>query len=351
MTPGALLIALVCMPTQADFELDSPADGLRVVVARTFSVDRPVVRILDTEGTQRAAVVGSRLHAAPADPEAWLAQEPSLALLASPLGERRQLVLSLAGGGERYVELDGGRVWFSAPPALQHAPIVAAHREEEAQAVYVEDVQAPERGLEGSTLEVLIEGSMPNPGWSFAGFRLAGERASDGGLELVVTALGLPPNDGMLRPQVLAPFAQTLRLSGLEAGRYRLRVVGRAQELAAQNLEVLAADPILTLRRSGGFAGVNESVALYSDGWVEWTDRLGGPRAGAAALEPSAFERARALLAELPASSRLDQDTSIVDGFEHSLSFPRAGEVWQRSVFGTPEGSPERQLTELLSSF
>lgn len=214
--------------------------------------------------------------------------------------------------------------------------------------LYVEGAEFPRVARAGAPFEVLVRGSLPNPGWAFLKWEIArGEEGAAGGearggtadeaaggassepLWIVTPLIVWTLAPGAAVPQVTMPFEGSVRLDapaeGAGGGRpaaVRVEVRGFSpQETIAGRVEVVPAATLLDLEVTGGFIGIRERVRIARDGAIEAErkpgDRRGAGRLSAADLAAVTAAREAARLADLPPVSRTE---NAADLFEYDLA-------------------------------
>ncbi len=207
---------------------------------------------------------------------------------------------------------------------------------------YVSSIEIPRAIDAGSVLEFQISGHHATPGWSLAGYLAAydpGERV----LLLETRARYFP--QGRLAAQVLQPFRYPGRLRGLPVGKVRVRLATGGAPLEDVALEVLPQDLLLRLHRSGGIAGLDETLELFRHGLKRVTSnkRQGVRHEYVDAVSIASFEQA--LLRLEPSSSPALGNVS--DRMGLALDWWRAGS-WVSCDWSDPGPAPAGPLFERL---
>ncbi|MBI5431267.1 MAG: hypothetical protein HZA52_00370 [Planctomycetes bacterium] len=257
-------------------------DGFSFVeVDPSCETERELVRIWRVDGEERAldaSQLGLDRCTGP-----WLANA-AIEWIETPVGPAPQLLLWLAAGGLRRVDLASGlvastREWASEVTA---GPLVDPEFIAAAQASYVKSASAPERVHWGEPLELVVQGAHPTPNQQFAGFSVelggtfrdaaTGGDATTGGdavaggerTSVLVTPLSLPPPNDRPQAQVLVDFRHTATIVGLAPGRYSVRVIGRGDRpIEPLAVEITHARPWVELGFQGG-----RTVRLHATGVV-----------------------------------------------------------------------------------
>jgi hypothetical protein len=245
-------------------------DGFSFVeVDPSCETGRELVRIWRVDGEERALDASELALERCTGP--WLANA-AIEWVETPLGPAPQLLLALAAGGLRRVDLASGSVastreWASEVTA---GPLVDPQFVAATQTSYVKSATAPERVHWGEPLELVVQGSHPTPNWQFAGFsvELGGTFADAGADErrtsVLVTPLSLPPPNDRPQAQVLTDYRQTVTIVGLAPGRYSVRVLGRDDKpIDPLAVEITHARPWVELGLRGG-----RTVRLHTSGVV-----------------------------------------------------------------------------------
>ena len=302
---------------------------------------------------------GAQSYAAPAlhvvaFPGRWMSSDtseaPRLVEEATPWGPRRSLRIALADGSERWLELPGGRVAFAPPPGDVRLDPPAPARQAELEAPYVGALEVDA----GAVLDVSVRGELPTPGWSFEGFALEGRRDERGRRVLELVPLARPPAPREISPQVLEPFEASVRVLGLDDGPYTLVVRSRAADAPPpREVEVSRdLDPWLGVHTTGGFAGADRRIAVFRDGWIEWTDLFGRDRQ-AAPLSPEgreALDRAVDALEATPPGGVRSHTPGAADLFVHHVRLVRDGAMSTWDVDDLAMSEPLKRLLEVLTA-
>lgn len=241
-------------------------DGLAFVeVDPSAGARRDLVRVWHAS-REPYALDAAELASAPGEGP-WLAaaNSASLAWVDSPLGPTPQLLLELADGGERRVDLASGAVFRSHEwtSELAAGPLIDEALRKHSASAYVRSATVPPRVYFGEPIEIAIEGAHPSPGWHFAGFdvRVASE---DGLTSILLTPLSLAPAQDRPQAQVMCEFRCSATLAGLAPGRHELRVLGLGDEpLPPLELRVLPARAWVELELHSG-----RTVRVYTSGVV-----------------------------------------------------------------------------------
>jgi hypothetical protein len=173
-----------------------------------------------------------------------------------------------------------------------------AGKNAETRALYVSDVIAPRVVRAGDPILVVVRGDLPNPGWKFLRWEVRREgdmsgangRAPDGGatgrpagvpardsedgtatiLGWVVTPLIVYTLDpGQMVAQVTVPFDGETKLDPEPApGVLPIDVRGFESEPVRRRVDIVAANALLDLEISGGFAGIRDRVSVMKDGAI-----------------------------------------------------------------------------------
>ena len=303
----------------------------------------PAVALYTARGEERRWA-REDLHRA-AEPHRWLAEGDAsirLVTLAQPWGDEQLLLLAGSDGAHIHVDPLTGRVDLDAPgdPATI-ACEPAAPEEQGLERVYIEGSEALPVALAGEPLRVRFRGSVPTPGWTLAGFRVAAASVPARGTTqpgqeserpLEIVALARPPAGGV-QAQVLVPFEAEVLVRGLPHGTWVLRIPSRAEGVPAQHrVRVWPASLSVALHQSGGIAGIDRSTIVHADGWV---DRGGarpmceGPRS--VLLTAAQRDELHGLLARLPSQSLERRDEKSADLFQYELVW-RSGDALRRAL-------------------
>jgi hypothetical protein len=331
-------------------------DGLAfVTVDREYGESRELVgiwrageRIAELSATELELDRGRASR--PAD-GSWLAADtpPALRWGETSAGPQAYLVLVTARGEERFVDLARGTAsaalgevsepWAEPPASRAGKPGLQ---------VGLPDRCTLPRSIHwGETLEVRIDGHHATPNWMFVGFELARDPEESG--TLVLTPVSAPPPQGTVQATVLQDFSAVARIRGLMPGLYRLRLERFVRPDERFEFEVLPARPYLELRRRGGFAGIDQSLRVYSSGVVvdEWTSPPRDPARTYRMLSLAEAERlvdaARALKSGTQPRSTSGADLLRCRITVFDDSGPRSREFDDAGLQG-----PERQILDLL---
>jgi hypothetical protein len=167
----------------------------------------------------------------------------------------------------------------------------SAGKKPETRALYVSDVIAPRVVRAGDPISVVVRGDLPNPGWKFLRWevrREGGASGADGSapqagipardsedgvatlLGWIVTPLIVYTLDpGQMVTQVVVPFEGEVRLDPQPTpGVLPVEVRGFEGEPVRRRVDVVAANALLDLEISGGFAGIRDRVSVMKDGAI-----------------------------------------------------------------------------------
>jgi len=299
-------------------------DNGRTIAAVTG--ETPLVQVV--RGGERIASIGAPALGFPSDHSGkwlWEGVESSVLLRRVERGGEPAFRLDLLGqdGRVRSVDLESGTVRLPEPDGIPGPLRVEPAAGEGAEPAFVGEWFAPEVILAPAPFPVHVRGGMPNPGWRFSGFAL--EPAGAG--TLVLRPLAMPPAAGTIAPQVLRGYDATASILGLRPGAWTVRLRGRGEGGDAAGprfLRVLAPGTIAWCERSGGIAGIRESIALYADGRVESeSDRPPGRRLWLAA--DGARSTIARLLSAMPTAPRPRPQSEGADRFQYELAWASGG--------------------------
>lgn len=194
-------------------------------------------------------------------------------------------------------------------------------------ALYLREADIPRVAQAGESIDVVVRGDLPNPGWKF--MRWDVEQVTSGGSDggrsgWAVTPLivnTLKPGEAVI--QILVPFEGTARVDAPGGqGIVDIEVRGFAPDQTIRgSVEFVAANTLFDLEITGGFVGIRDRVTLADDGrLVARRSREGRSATGQlAASDLAAIRAARdaARLPDLPARTHTD---NAADLFEYDLT-------------------------------
>ncbi len=332
-------------------------DGSTLVhVLENFQNYRAVVTIV-REGRPVSGPTGSAFDLEPRSIERTAAGKRWLAdggvpdgthWLETDTGPRLVLPLRLRDGREHVLDVEDGRVWsgadFAALAAVEVAPALAERLVPHVRIPYVRHFEVPEVVRAGHPVPVIVSGDHPTPGWRFEAFVL--EQSGELGRDLTLTPRSrFPTGDAA---QVLSPFRGQAELVGLVPGSYRVRVLGRAKLTTGYApLEVLPADHVLTLRRTGGIAGVDERWEVLGRGEARFRSR-GESRV--LRIPGDTLARFVELVDRFPARGGASRSEGSADRFAYTVTWWDGALPLELSVGEATAGATVRELVELLTA-
>lgn len=173
-----------------------------------------------------------------------------------------------------------------------------AGKNPETRALYVSDAIAPRVVRAGEPISIVVRGDLPNPGWKFLRWdvRREGDVSGSQGGAPQDDGTGRPPgipardsedgtatllgwdvtplivytlDPGQMVAQVVVPFEGETRLDAQKApGVLPIVVRGFDGEPLRRRVDIVAANALLDLEISGGFAGIRDRVTLMTDGMI-----------------------------------------------------------------------------------
>lgn len=295
-----------------------------------FSEARPLVRVWrDAEplaDLSHAELSIDRRRLERDAPKAWLAvgaAAPHTTWLETERGPVQFLELQTSYGEPRLVDLETAQVWTSRTIVEPIAIAPAASRQmlPGLRAATVTRVATAPVAYRGEPLAVLVNGAFPTPNWVLAGFELA--LGGEDGRELVLTPLCAPPTRDTVQLQVLERFEYTARITGLPPGAYRVRCAGAVADAAEPiAVEVRPARSFVELRRTGGVAGLDQTISVYGSGVAveRWARPVREPAQRFAVLRLEARKRIAELAGLALAQPAPHAGVAVVDAFALRLT-------------------------------
>ena len=295
-------------------------DGATLVaIAETAKPKLPLVQVV-RDGRLVLAADFEKLSLDPEPDSSWLL--PGVPSVRMRTVEREgsaafKLDLLARDGRVRTIDLETGDVRVSRPPP-DTGPLRVETAASAGEPMFVGEWFAPDAVFAGHPVPVHVRGSLPTPAWQLEGFALRG----GGDRPIVLVPLGTVRPGESISLQVLKGFEATALLHGLAPGQHSLAVEGRdkAEDSRSSPLRSLRVLPPWTrvfVGKSGGIAGLSESVALLEDGSVVRADARRGTRTFLA--DEKAESGIVKLLPSLPISPASKRIEGAADMFEFEI--------------------------------